>query len=213
MSDEAKPKLEVVRPEDEPSINKPAAKFDMSQMAVPDDFVGIQRMPMALQLKKFSDLHDFGRVHPDEANYWTPRVALVDVPIKGQTKKLRCMIRPDLAAKYLAPNMVDYRRIALACDAEHKPFLCEVPTENLENIWNSTSLLAIEDAKVRWVRADSNNKLGMEGYERGYPENPARFGEPNWPTQAFSDILATKFTADIYIDADDHPLLLRLRGA
>jgi len=198
------------------AIPKPEP-FDLSQFTVTAATASVQRMPMALPVKKLSDVGDFVRLHadnrPQEAGgYWSGPLAFVDVPVKGQTKKVRHLIRPDLAAKHLPAKLVKYCRLALGCDPEGKPFLCEVPCENLDNTWNRSNLEACEIAKSQWIRADSQNKDGLEGYQHSYPHSTRRFKEPEWTTQSLTDTIGTAFK-DRVIMREDHPALLRLIGA
>jgi hypothetical protein len=140
------------------------------------------------------------------------RPAFVDVPVKGQTKKTRHLIRPDLAAKHLPAKLVKYWRLALGIDPEGKHFLCEVPYESLDNIWNRSNLEACEIAKTQWIRADSQNKDGLEGYQHSFPQSTRRFKEPEWTTQPMAEIIGTAYTGRAIISVE-HPALLRLIGA
>ena len=198
------------------SIPKPDT-FDLDQFTVTESIASVQRMPMALPVKKLSDVGDFVRLHPDDrppkdGGYWSEPLAFVDVPIKGQTKRMRHLIRPDLAAKYLPAKLVKYCRLALGVDPEGKQFLCEVPCENLDNIWNKSNLEACEIAKTQWIRADSQNKDGLEGYQHSFPLSTRRFKEPEWTTQPMAEIIGTAYTDRAIISAE-HPALLRLIGA
>jgi hypothetical protein len=172
---------------------------------------------MALPVKKLSDVGDFVRLHPDdrppeEGGHWSGPLAFVDVPVKGQTKKVRHLIRPDLAAKHLPAKLVKYCRLALGCDPDGKQFLCEVPCENLDNVWNRSNVESCQIAKALWIRADSQNKDGLEGYQHSYPHSTRRFKDPEWATQSLMDIIGLAFK-DRVIIAEDHPALLRLIGA
>ena len=198
------------------SIPKPDT-FDLDQFTVTESIASVQRMPMALPVKKLSDVGDFVRLHPDDrppkdGGYWSEPLAFVDVPVKGQTRKTRHLIRPDLAAKHLPAKLVKYCRLALGVDPEGKHFLCEVPCENLDNIWNKSNLEACEIAKTQWIRADSQNKDGLEGYQHSFPLSTRRFKEPEWTTQPMAEIIGTAYTGRAIIIAD-HPALLRLIGA
>jgi len=197
-------------PFDAMAIPKPAA-FDLDQFASEGPTMGVKRLPMALPVRKFSDLKDFGRLHPDDA-YWSKPLALVGIPVKGQRHKVLHLIRPDLAEKHLPAPLVNRRRLALGTDPEGKLFLCEVPCDNLDNAWNKSNLEACEYAKTRWVRADSKNDIGLEGYEISFPLSTKAFREPEWPVQPLSEIIGIAFK-DRVIMSDDHPALLRLIGA
>jgi len=198
------------------SIPKPDT-FDLDQFTVTESIASVQRMPMALPVKKLSDVGDFVRLHPDDrppkdGGYWSEPLAFVDVPVKGQAKKTRHLIRPDLAAKDLPAKLVKYCRLALGVDPEGKHFLCEVPCENLDNIWNSSNLEACKLAKTQWIRADSQNKDGLEGYQHSLPRSERRFKEPEWTTQPMAEIIGTAYTGRTIITTE-HPALLRLIGA
>ena len=195
---------------DEMAIPKPAA-FDLDQFACDGPAMGVKRLPMALPVRKFSDLRDFGRLHPDDA-YWSKPLALVGIPVKGQRHKVPHLIRSDLAEKHLPARLINRRRLALGTDPEGKLFLCEVPCDNLDNAWNKSNLDACEYAKTRWVRADSKNDVGLEGYEISFPLSTKAFREPEWPAQPLSELIGIAFK-DRAIMSDDHPALLRLIGA
>lgn len=196
------------------SIPKPDA-FDLDKFTVTESIASVQRMPMALPVKKLSEVGDFARLHPDDrpprdGGYWSEPLAFVDVPVKGQTKKIRHLIRPDLAAKYLPAKLVKYCRLALGCDPEGKPFLCEVPCDNLDNIWNSSNLEGCKIAKTQWIRLDSQNK--DEGYQHSFPLSTRRFKESEWTTQPMAEIIGNAYSGRTIMTAD-HPALLRLIGA
>ena len=125
---------------------------------------------------------------------------------------MRHIIHPEIAAKYLPAKLVHYFRLALGCDPDGKPFLCEVPCENLDNVWNRSNLEACEIAKTQWIRADSQNSKGLEGYEHSYPQSLRRFKDPEWTTQPLEEIIGTAYK-DRIIMTEDHPALLRLIGA
>src|SRR6516164_7063613 len=89
-----KPATTVTTTENEPAISipKPPA-FDLSAMVAKEPVSSIQRMEMALPIKRLSDVGDFARLHPDdrtpeEGVYWTERLCFVDVPVKGSSKRV-----------------------------------------------------------------------------------------------------------------------------
>ena len=196
---------------DDMAIPKPPT-FDLDQFASDGPTMGVKRLPMALPVRKFSDLKDFGRLHPDDEAYWSKPLALVGIPVKGQRHKVPHLIRTDLAEKHLPAPLINRRRLALGTDPEGKLFLCEVPCDNLDNAWNKSNLDACEYAKTRWVRADSKNDVGLEGYEISFPLSTKAFREPEWPAQPLSELIGIAFKERV-IMSDDHPALLRLIGA
>jgi hypothetical protein len=199
-----------VSDETELSIPKPAT-FDLDQFTSDGPTMGVKRLPMALTVRKFSDLKDFGRLHPDDA-YWSKPLALVGVPVAGERNKVLHLIRPDLAESHLPAPLIIRRRLALGSDPDGKLFLCEIPCDNLDNAWNKSNLEVCEIAKTRWVRADSKNAAGLEGYEISFPLSAKAFREPEWPVQPLGEIISLAFK-NRTITAEDHPALLRLIGA
>src|SRR5262249_10821534 len=95
---------------------------------------------------------------------------------------------------------------------DDKFFLCHVPTQNLDNAWNATSVLACDKAKEFWTQLTSRKDEGIEDYKLDYAENPDTFPEPNWPKQKLEELIFATFSGRM-IDREDHPGLLRLRGA
>ena len=216
-----KPATTVTTTENEPAISipKPPA-FDLSAMVAKEPVSSIQRMAMALPVKRFSDVGDFAKLHPDdrlpeEGGYWTDRLCFVDVPVKGASKRVRHFIHPALATKHLPAKLVKHYRLALGMDADGKHFLCEIPTENKDNTWNKSNLEICEIAKTRWVMANSQNQDGLEGYQAGFPLSPDGFEEQRktlaWTTQPMAEIVGKAFAKAIIL-TDDDPALLRVIG-
>jgi hypothetical protein len=103
-------------------------------------------------------------------------------------------------------------RLALGAKPNDVFFLCEVPTQNLDNTWNETNLQACEQAKTYWTQATSRREEGVDGYKISFAKDQDAFPEPNWPKQSLSDLIEKTFAGRM-IDAPDHPALLRLIGA
>ena len=103
-------------------------------------------------------------------------------------------------------------RLALATKPDDVFFLCEVPTQNLDNSWNNTNLEACEQAKTLWTKATSQKGEGVESYKITFARDPDAFPEPNWPTQSLGELIARAFAGRM-IETEDHPALLRKIGA
>jgi hypothetical protein len=193
-------------------IAKPSAfsldKFRTKHAAVAGS---IETLQAGLPHHKFADAKDFVRLHPDEEAYWTPELCFVSVPIKGQKRETLHLIDDDLALRHLPSGKVSRFRLALATKPFDIFFLCHIPTRNLDNKYNSTTVEACEQAKTLWVQLNSLKEKGIEDYERTVARNPDALPKPQWPTQSLSEVVERAFTGCL-IDREDHPALLRLIG-
>jgi hypothetical protein len=83
---------------------------------------------------------------------------------QGVKKEQLHIIDEELATDKLEEAQIIRMRLALASKPDGKLFLAVVPSENLDNVWNSTHLDAIRLAQKFWVMAVSKSKTGEEGY-------------------------------------------------
>ena len=102
--------------------------------------------------------------------------------------------------------------MALASKPHDVFFLCIVPSQNLDNSWNSTALAACEQAKTLWVQATSRKAEGVEGTRSSTARDQDAFPDPKWPSRTLDELLEVTFR-NANIDTDNHPALLRLIGA
>jgi hypothetical protein len=165
-----------------------------------------------LPINSISEAGDFVRVHPDEENHWSSELCFVRVPTQGARTDVLHLIDEDIAMKYLEAKQVLRFRLALASKPSDKFFLCIVPTTNLENSWNASSLEGIEDAKRLWVKLVSRRPEGVDAYRIQYAKDPDAFSEPKWPAETLSSLILATFKNNL-IDNEEHPGLLRLIGA
>jgi hypothetical protein len=155
---------------------------------------------------------DYVRLHPDEANYWSGELCFVNVPVHGQKRETLHLIDEDLAMLHLESSQIKRCRLALATKPHDNFFLCEVPSQNLDNSWNQSAVLACEQAKTQWIIAASRKAEGGENYKIKIARDQDSFPEPKWPTQTLDELILTAFKGRL-IDTDDHPGMLRLLGA
>jgi hypothetical protein len=172
----------------------------------------VETLQAALMHCKIKEAKDFVRLHPNEDEYWSPELCFVNVPIKGQKKDTLHLINEELAVSYLVSGQIERFRLALATKPFDAFFLCHVPTQNLDNEWNSSNLLACEQAKTLWVQATSPKGDGVDGYMVRTARDSGAFPEPQWPTQSLGALLEATFAGRM-IDTENHPGLLRLIGA
>ncbi|UGA46129.1 hypothetical protein HU230_0008870 [Bradyrhizobium quebecense] len=194
------------------NIPKPIGFLEKFKSKKAPTIGGVESFPTALPHHKIADANDFVRLHPNEDDYWTPELCFTSVPIKGEKRDMLHVIDEEIAMRYLPAKKILRYRLALATKPHDAFFLCHVPTQNLDNTWNSTTLIACEKAKRFWVQAASRKAEGVEGYKIDYARDVDAFPEPNWPTRSLEELLAVTFH-DCQIEADNHPALLRLIGA
>jgi hypothetical protein len=174
--------------------------------------VGVETLLTALPVHNMKEANDYVRLHPNEAEYWSPEFCFVTVPIKGQKRDTLHLIDEELAMRYLPGGRIQRYRLALATKPHDRFFLCQVPSQNLDNSWNATSLKACNTAKTHWVQAISRKPEGVDEYLIQYAENQDAFPEPAWSTQKLEKLIVVTFAGRM-IENENHPGLLRLRGA
>jgi hypothetical protein len=173
---------------------------------------GVETLLTALPVMRIADANDFVRIHPCEDEYWSPELCFVSVPVQGDKKDQLHLIEEDIAMTYLSAKRVKRMRLALATKPYDVIFLCIVPTQNVDNSWNDSSLKAIEKAKTNWLQVSSRKAEGVEGYKIDMARDEDAFPPPKWTTRTLEELLKVTF-AGAMIEADDHPALRRLIGA
>ena len=208
--------LHEVKPQDQDGpavIRKPTgSSLDKFKSKRPATIAGVETQLTALPHHSISQAKDFVRLHPNEQSHWTPELCFVSVPIKGEVRDTLHLIDEDLAMRHLPSASIKRSRLALASNPDGAFFLCHVPTQNLDNSWNSTNLQACETAKTHWARATSRKAERVEGYKVDNAQDPDAFDEPEWPTQPLVELVTVTFAGKMIETADD-PALLRLIGA
>jgi hypothetical protein len=206
MTDEVrKPKLEVI------SIAKPAIPSKLDRFKVSDTVAGgVETLLTELPHHSISQAKDFVRLHPDEDAYWSVPFFFANVPIKGMKHDTLHLVEETLALTHIPKKVIRFR-LALATKPFDVFFLCHVPSQNLDNLWNHTNLEACERAKTQWTQALSLKDTGIEKYDIKFAKHPDAFPAPKWPTQSLEELIEVTFTGRM-IDSEDHPGLLRLIG-
>jgi hypothetical protein len=215
MTDETK-KIKLVSEDGEPvSIPKPEGEFNLDRFKSKRDatLANVETLLTALPHCSISQAKDFVRTHPDEENYWSPELCFVNVPVKGQKRDTLHLIDEELAIRFLPSARILRFRLALASKPNDVFFLCEVPSQNLDNPWNASNLQACERAKSFWIQATSRRDEGIEGYKIDHARDTDAFPPPKWPTQSLNQIIGATFGGDLTITSEKHAGLLRLIGA
>jgi hypothetical protein len=195
------------------SIPKPTGEFSLDKFKSTRDpsIAGVETLLTALPLHKIAEAKDWTRLHPDEEKYWSPEFCFVSVPIKGQKRDLVHLIDEELARRHLPSDRIQRFRLALATKPFDVFFLCQVPSQNLDNAWNDTSLQACLQAKTSWVQANSRRSENVDGYQINFARKQKAFPEPAWPKQSLNELITVTFNGRM-IDGENHPGLLRLIG-
>jgi len=195
-----------------PKIVKPTSGFlEKFKSRKSPTIGGVETLLTALPLHKISDANDFVRLSPLEA-HWSPELCFVSVPIHGEKRDLLHLIDEEVAMQHLPSKKIKRFQLALATKPHDVFFLCIVPTTNLENSWNSTTLTACERAKTHWVQVSSRRDEGVEAYKIDPARDVDAFPEPKWPSRPLEELIEVTFRGRT-IEVHDHPALLRLIGA
>jgi hypothetical protein len=196
------------------AIAKPSGGFDLDKFKAKRAaaVANIETLPTSLPVHNMAAAKDFVRLHPDEASYWSDELCFVSVPIKGQKHNTLHLIDEDIALKYLEAGEILRFRLALATKPGDVFFLCEVPTQNVDNSWNTSNLDGCGKARTLWTKATSRKPEGVENYKITFARDPESFSEPNWPTQSLGELIARAFVGRM-IEDENHPALLRKIGA
>ena len=203
----------TAQPEGGLSIAKPSTfnldKFKSKRGAA---IANVGTLLTALPILRISEANDFVRLHPDEANYWSDEICFVNVPVKGQKRDTLHLIDEELAMRYLPTKRIQRFRLALATKPYDVFFFCRVPTQNIDNSWVSSNVMACMNAKERWVMVTSRKDEGVESYKVDFARSEKAFPTTKWPEQSLVELIETSFVGR-QIDRNDHPGLLRLVGA
>jgi hypothetical protein len=200
--DPAKPDLKIVKPSF-------AEKFRSKNAPT---ISGVETLLTALPIHKIGGVDDWTHLHPSVDDYWSPELCFVSVPVQGTSRDMLHLIDDDLAVKHLSTKKIKRQRLALGTKPHNVFFLCIVPSQNLDNSWNSDALAACHKGKTNWIQAVSRRSEGAEGYKIELAKDPDAFPPPSWPSCSLDELLEVTFR-DANIDHDRHPALLRLIGA
>jgi hypothetical protein len=194
-------------------LRKPGGfSLDKFKSTKPPTSGGVETLQAGLPHGSISQAKDFVRLHQNEDEYWSCELCFVSVPVKGQKRETLHLIDEELALRFLPSGRIKRMRLALASKPFDVFFLCEVPSQNMDNPWNESALEACEMAKHRWVTATSRKAEGIEGYKIDVARDAEAFSLPKWPTASLSELIETSLAGRM-IDHAEHPALLRLIGA
>jgi hypothetical protein len=198
MSDEAKPKLEIV----DANSGDP---FDLARLRLPQDFLAespVKRLLTTVPVRRPGP-QDFVRVHPKPD--YRHLMALLKIEDEREIFAVDLGAVPDLRNECYAANLFT----AITRTGVLFLWPVRVPAaDGRTNDWHVSAATAAEAAMRTWVRMKAN--LSLRAYEIFQAEN--KIPDPTWPEQPFSELLRIAFR-DRLINTFDHPAVKRLRGA
>ena len=143
------PDTEQSAPAPVTSIQKPAGfSLDRFKSKRAASVAGLDNLVDGMPHFPVGQVKDFFRTHPNEEEYWSSELCFVPVPIKGQKRDTLHLIDEDLAMDYLPSGKIKRFRLALATKPFDVFFFIEVPSQNLDNGWNTSAIAACEQAKT-----------------------------------------------------------------
>lgn len=112
------------------------------------------------------------------------------------------LVSPDVA-DVLGGGLVRAITLHLAVDRANNPFLIPVPWPSgsgARNPWHQSLLNAIEAAKEKWVRIESDKSAGIYQVHVALSD----LEDPTWPTLSMDELVRIAFTGRV-VDSLDHP--------
>lgn len=180
--------------------------FDPKRLRLSQDFaaeLGVRKKLITVPVKK-PPKEWWVQVHPSDDYHIETAV------LELKEEREVYLVDPSLWQELSTESTFSPRAIFTTINRQGVPFLWPIrmpgPDGKLDE-WNRSAFAAAETARGRWVRVQANMSLGA--YEVW--EASAKLPDPQWPDQAFTDLLRTAFK-DRYIADLQHPVLTRLRG-
>src|SRR6516165_6796435 len=93
----------------------------------------VETLQTALPLHSLAQAKDWVRTHPND-DYWSDELCFVSVPIKGAARDSLHLISEDVAVLHLPSAKIQRFQLVLATKPHDRFFLCQVPTQNLDNL-------------------------------------------------------------------------------
>lgn len=179
--------------------------FDLDALRLSQDFaatIGVKKALTTIPVRK-PDRQWFMRVRPGVEH----RLETAVLELKEDNETY--LIAPNLRAEL--PGEIVAKMLLTAVTRQGNVFLWPIrmPDEmgKLDE-WNRSALEAAKLAEKQWIRIVANRALGAYETYVATGDLP----EPEWPEKSFQELIRIAFR-DRYIDALDHPVVKRLRGA
>jgi hypothetical protein len=179
--------------------------FDLDSLRLTQDFagsVGVKKALTTIPVRR-PDRQWFIRVHPDPA--YRLETTVVELKEDGETYLIASNLRAEL------PGEIVSKVLLTAVTRQGNVFLWPVrmPDEmgKLDE-WNRSAFEATKLAEKQWIRLVANRSLGAYETYVATGDLP----DPEWPEKSFQELVRIAFR-DRFIDALEHPVVQRLRGA
>jgi hypothetical protein len=179
-------------------FNPAALRLDQSYA----DTVGVKKLLTTVAVRK-PNRQEFVKVHPDAEYRLTP-AAIIEVKDDREVY----LVTPVMAQALLGE--IATVTLFTAINRQGVLYLWPVKLPNpdgRQNEWHRSAAEAAERAMKKWVRVTANMSLGAYEIFEATGDIP----EPVWPEFSFEELLKIGFR-DRFVDRDDHPLVLRLKG-
>jgi hypothetical protein len=196
MSEETKPKLEIVANSDDP--------FDLAKLLVTENFLettNVKKLLTTIPVRKPGP-QDFVRVHPSPA--YRGLMAILELKDDREFYVIDVNRVPELRPEcFIATAFTAITRTGVLF-----MWTVRVPaSDGRSNEWHVSAAAAAELAMSRWIRMRSN--MSLRAYEIFQAES--KIPDPEWPDISFQEITRIAFR-DRLINTSDHPVIRRLRG-
>ena len=146
---------------------------------------------------------EFVRTHPDDAYHYSTGI------LELKEERESYLVDPDLCPELPGEIVPKILLTTISKQGVLTIWPIRLPGEDGRmNPWHQSAMEAAQLAQSQWVRVAANMSLG--GYETFIATGD--LPEPEWPDKSMQEIMDIAFK-DRYINAIDHPVIRRLRGA
>ena len=179
--------------------------FDLERLKLSQNFaanVGVKKALTMVPVRK-PNRQEFVRVRPEEEYQYSTGV------LELKEERETYLVDPDLWTEL--PGEIVPKILLTTINKQGVLTIWPIPLpgeDGRSNNWHQSAMEAAQLAQSQWVRVAANMSLG--GYETFIATGD--LPEPEWPDKSMQEIMDIAFK-DRYINAIDHPVIRRLRGA
>jgi hypothetical protein len=188
-----------------PDINPPYDPFDMDNLRIDQSHLSqpaAKKLLVTVPVRK-PHRQDFVRVHP--APEYRLNTALIELHDEREVYLVPKPLVPELGeAEFFAATLY----LCINRQKVVSVWPVKLPTpDGRKQAWHLSAAEAAERAMTTWIKLAADMSLGA--YQ--IFEALSVFGEPEWPSLSFSEILRIAFKGRI-VDTPEHLVIQRLRG-
>ena len=179
--------------------------IDLERLKLSQNFaanVGVKKALTMVPVRK-PNRQEFIRVNPNDAYHYSTGI------LELKEERESYLVDPDLCPELPGEIVPKILLTTINKQGVLTIWPIRLPGEDgrIDN-WNQSAMEAAQLAQSQWVRVAANMSLG--GYETFIATGD--LPEPEWPDKSMQEIMDIAFK-DRYINAIDHPVIRRLRGA